>query len=146
MAPCCSCNGCNAVCKRCACVHAGRPCTSCLPLKMHRCGNVLVSRMMSEPASNKMCVNQSCSPAAILHVTRAAVVSHDVASGPAVCVSSQSTSLQLQSSNLPRYDHCSSESVVDATSPSLLSHIDELFIKAYGASLVHSDGGSDSFL
>ena len=44
MAPCCFCNGKNAVCKRCACIRAGRPCISCLPLKFHRCSNILASR------------------------------------------------------------------------------------------------------
>ena len=37
MAVCCSCNGKNAVGKRCAFVRAGRPCTSGLPLKFQRC-------------------------------------------------------------------------------------------------------------
>jgi len=44
MAPCCNCNGKNAVCKRCTCVQAGRPCSTCLPLKMKRCSNTLESR------------------------------------------------------------------------------------------------------
>ena len=44
MAPCFSCNGKNAVCKRCACVRSGRPCISCLPLKFRRCSNILASR------------------------------------------------------------------------------------------------------
>ena len=43
MALCCYCNGKNAVCKRCACVHAEMPCTLCLPLKLHCCGNILAS-------------------------------------------------------------------------------------------------------
>ena len=36
---CCSCNGVNAVCKRCICARNGRLCHSCLPSLNHRCVN-----------------------------------------------------------------------------------------------------------
>ena len=47
--------------------------------------------------------------------------SYDMASGPVVCVPSQPTSSQLQYADLPRYNHCSVESV-DATNPSFPPH------------------------
>ena len=36
---CCSCNGTNAVCKRCSCVKAGKPCFSCQPSRCGKCVN-----------------------------------------------------------------------------------------------------------
>ena len=48
MPSCCSCNGRNAVCKRCVCTQAGTPCSSCLPLKMKCCMNVLTTRQDSQ--------------------------------------------------------------------------------------------------
>ena len=44
MAPCCTCNGKNAACKRCVCVRSGRPCVSCLPLRERCCVNTLQHR------------------------------------------------------------------------------------------------------
>ena len=41
MAPCCTCNGRNVICKQCVCACSGRPCTSCLLLKTDRCINQL---------------------------------------------------------------------------------------------------------
>ena len=41
MVPCCTCNGRNAICKRCVCARSGRPCTSCLSLKTDHCVNQL---------------------------------------------------------------------------------------------------------
>ena len=49
MLPCCSCNGRNAICRRCVCVRAGRPCVSCLPMKLDNCMNLLGSRATSWP-------------------------------------------------------------------------------------------------
>ena len=40
MLSCCSCNGRNAVCKRCVCAHAGRPYSSCLPMTQNNCVNI----------------------------------------------------------------------------------------------------------
>jgi len=40
---CCICNGRNAVCKRCTCARAKKPCSSCLPMKMKKCANTLPS-------------------------------------------------------------------------------------------------------
>ena len=40
MPSCCSCNGRNAVCKRCVCARAGRPCSSCLPMSRNSGVNV----------------------------------------------------------------------------------------------------------
>ena len=48
MPSCCLCNGRNTVCKRCVCVRAGRPCTSCLPMKFSKCVNLLSSRAASQ--------------------------------------------------------------------------------------------------
>jgi len=45
--PCCSCNGQNAVCKRCVCARSGTPCINCLPLKAKNCGNTLLSHVDS---------------------------------------------------------------------------------------------------
>ena len=39
MALCCTCNGRNAIYKRCVCTHSGRPYISCLPLKTDHCVN-----------------------------------------------------------------------------------------------------------
>ena len=39
MALCCTCNGRNAVCKRCICVHNNRHCVSCLPSRSGKCSN-----------------------------------------------------------------------------------------------------------
>ena len=36
---CCSCNGLKRLCKGCACVNAGRPCSNCLPDRTGRCHN-----------------------------------------------------------------------------------------------------------
>ena len=40
MPSCSSCNGRNAVCKRCVCARAGRHCSSCLPMSRNSCVNV----------------------------------------------------------------------------------------------------------
>ena len=36
---CCSCNGLKRLCKGCACVNSGRPCSNCLPDRTGRCHN-----------------------------------------------------------------------------------------------------------
>ena len=51
MAPCCTCNGKSAVCKRCVCVRSGCPCVSCLPLRELRCSNSLQHRQHSSAES-----------------------------------------------------------------------------------------------
>ena len=45
--PCCSCNRRNAVCKRCVCARAKRPCSTCLPTKEKKCSNTLPLRVDS---------------------------------------------------------------------------------------------------
>ena len=49
MACCCSCNGTNAVCRRCTCVRNDRLCNSCLPSLSQRCLNVTVTRQRDSP-------------------------------------------------------------------------------------------------
>ena len=51
MAPCCTCNGRNTICKRSVCVHSGRPCTSCLPLNTNRCVNQVRAGAISTSVS-----------------------------------------------------------------------------------------------
>ena len=51
MVPCCTCNGRNAICKRCVCACSGRPYTSCLLLKTDRCINQLRTGGTSASAS-----------------------------------------------------------------------------------------------
>ena len=48
---CCSCNGPSALCVRCICARAGRPCTSCRPLRDCRCRNQ-PSRRSRVPSSS----------------------------------------------------------------------------------------------
>ena len=42
MIPCCSCNEHNAVCKRCMCAHAKKPCSTHLPIKDNKYVNTLL--------------------------------------------------------------------------------------------------------
>ena len=53
MAPLCTCNGKNAICKRCVCVRSGHPCVSCLPLRERRCINMLQHRQRPPDGSVK---------------------------------------------------------------------------------------------
>ena len=53
MAPCCTCNGVNARCIRCACVRAGQPCVFCRPRSSGKCRNVLSSPKAVASSSNR---------------------------------------------------------------------------------------------
>ena len=67
MLQCCSCNGKNAVCRRCMCAHAGRPCSSCLPMKIRRCVNTGAQGADSQPAmssAGEVCTKKN-NPAAL---------------------------------------------------------------------------------
>ena len=128
MAPCCSCNGQNAVCKQCICVRAGRPCTSCLPLRFHRCSNVLLSNLATFANSSMEGSNRGVDEVGMSHMSN--------------IETNQCPILQSVSSNdFAGYVQCCDAAVVDNNRSSLPSHINELFIKAYGAPLVYSDGG-----
>lgn len=69
-------------------------------------------------------------------MTSATMVDCDATSRPAV---QTFYSLQQHSTGFPRYDGCSNDNVTDITSPSLPFHINELFVKAYGALLINLD-------
>ena len=101
MAPCCSCNGKNAVCKRCACVRAGRPCNSCLLLKFHRCSNILASRAGSAADSGVVSVNRS-SVTGGTHVTDVLSVS----SASVCALDSSSQLVSQQQGDSMGYDSC----------------------------------------
>mgnify|MGYP003484415050 CR=1 FL=1 len=45
MPSCCRCNK-KGVCRGCDCARSGRPCTSCLPLRLGQCSNVSVSSVV----------------------------------------------------------------------------------------------------
>ena len=57
--PCCSCDGKNVVCKRCACACTGTPCQNCLPLQMKCCCNTLSSPDDSQSNSSGVLFNQN---------------------------------------------------------------------------------------
>ena len=131
MAPCCSCNGKNAVCKRCACVRAGRPCISCLPLKFHHCSNILASRTDLVADSDLVGATK---PSVIndgAHMSN--VSSHSLDS---ICTTDIDPSLSpQQADDLTGYDSC--VHTVD-----IPLYIDTLIHKAYGAPFICSVGGS----
>ena len=120
MAPCCSCNGKNAVCKRCACVRAGRPCTSCLPLKFHRCSNSLASRAGLAANSGEVGINEN----------ETSVISDGA----------HVMNLSTRPANDPRTDDLSGY-VSCASNVNVPLYIDKLIHKAYGAPLIQSAGG-----
>ena len=133
MAPCCSCNGKSAVCKRCACVRTGRPCTSCLPLKFHHCSNTLAARADLVAGSDVVGATKSSVINDGAHVSD--VLSH---SQESVCATGIDPSLSPQQvDDLTGYDSC----VCTVDVP---SYTDTLIHKAYGAPLIQSRGGSYS--
>ena len=163
--PCCTCNGRNAVCKRCVCSRAKKPCSTCLPLKDNRCVNTLPLRVNSVIDSSGSCVlpivgdglvKQTKNGLTNAHVNNrqglSAVVSDDLVN------TSRSTGDHVSLSE-PRYDFrhnsssCINESAVgngEALSRGLStvdlqdsrSSLDELMITAYGDKLLYCDGGS----
>ena len=131
MVPCCSCNRKNTVCKRCACVRAGRPCSSCVPLKFHGCSNSLAS--CAGLAVDFGVVGTTGIP---LNSDRAHMM--DVSScSESIPANDSDPSLisQQQADDLTGYDSC-------ACNVDVPLHIDTLIHKAYGTPLIQSVGGS----
>ena len=129
MPSCCSCNGRNAVCRRCVCVRVGRPCTSCLPMKFSKCVNLLSSRAAS----------QSVLPAG-----------RPVPSGGSMA-SDSSAHVSSLSDEAPRFDSCVDLSDNDSACAKTLIEtageqldidptIDGLMRQAYGEPLLFSAG------
>ena len=166
MMPCCTCNGRNAVCKRCVCARAKKPCSTCLPLKDNRCVNTLPLRVNSVIDSSRNCVlpiagdglvKQTKNGLTNAHVNLAAEVT-DRQSLSAVAsdelVNTSGSTGDHVSFPEPRYDFrrnsssCINESAVGngeglstvdlQDSRSLL---DELMIAGYGDKLLYCDGG-----
>ena len=130
MAPCCTCNGKNAVCKRCVCFRSGRPCVSCLPLRECRCVNTLqhcqrpldgfVKKGMRDKSDN---LNGD-------HASDGSVADFDVNTSSQVPTnSSDSNSVSLAADPAPL------DNFVDC---------DSLMRKAYGATLIQSGSCSHS--
>ena len=133
--PCCSCYGWNAACKRCVCVRAGCPCKSCLPLKGNHCNNVLSSRVAASVDFLMMGINKNSSSGVANHV-----ITVTTALSPTLAVNDHNNS---QSPLAPLdCEGSGSISASDSNSPNLPNHNNNLFLKAYGAPLVHSDGGT----
>ena len=123
MPSCCSCNGKNAVCKRCVCARARRPCTSCLPLSSGRCVNSLANRQDSLSSTESLSAVDTLTVHVNLRPT-------DSTADPSCC--DTSASIQVDDSF-----HSSSS----LPSNSDLS-IHDRMNRAYGATLINSDGGS----
>ena len=127
MPSCCSCNGKNAVCKRCVCARARRPCTSCLPLGSGKCINSLANRQSKLSSSD---TSSDVDTSAVRVNLRAS----DSIDNDASCRDS-SASIQVNVS----CDFLHTSSSLSSTSD--LS-IDDLMNQAYGATLINSDGGN----
>ena len=125
MAPCCSCNGRNAVCKRCICVRSGRPCVSCLPLKEKRCSNILRATALTDGNDGVPCTNSN-TPS--LHATAEDDNRFSPSSG-----SLRYSDSVLVESGAGVSDSCNSDVCFDA-----------LMQQAYGAPLVHQQSVSDA--
>ena len=114
---------------------------SCLPLKTNHCKNVLSSRADTSTECVKMGVNKNS-------LTSSGVAPH-VESKVTTVVSPALTGSDRNNSQpsllhcfLERtFYECSSMNISNSDSPVPPGCINELFLKAYGASLVHSDGG-----
>ena len=131
--PCCSCNGKNTVCKHCACVHAGMPCQNCLPLKMKCCCNTLSSHDDSQSDSSRVLSNQNSDldiESVNGHVSL--VAKNDL------CDNDTSSAMYAAP---PSSDRSSTIAQDGDDQPSDTS-LDHMMMKAYGATLLHSDGGS----
>ena len=126
MAPCCTCNGKNAVCKRCVCVRSGRPCVSCLPLREHRCINTLQHRQRLPDGSVKGGVrgNSGDMPLQGGHASVAPIADTDVNASSQVPTNGSDTNCISPAANLSSWDNS-----VDC---------DSLMRKAYGATLIQS--------
>ena len=130
MAPCYSCNGKNAVCKRCVCACSGRPCISRLPLKEKKCANILcaTTKKVGQRGGDTsvVCVNLNQSPPL-------------PAAQDTTVVDSQ---VQVPISSSFRYDESVSNksdiSVCDVFTSERDVCFDELMCKAYGTTLVQS--------
>ena len=136
--PCCSCNGKNAVCKRCSCVRARRPCTTCLPYKDGRCCNTLSTRQVSisnecartlpsVPLSNDGGLVASANPAAVENSTNLNSLPRHADAINTSCLSSRNA--------------ISEEFTIDdPTSKSSWDQFDQLMLRAYGTSPSRSSG------
>ena len=101
MPSCCSCNGHNAVCRRCVCAHNRRPCTLYQPLKLRKCVNLLASRVVSQAnlsSGAAVLSNRDTSSSLSRHVSSEASRNDDN-------FGEQSVSLSVDPT---RYDYCSS--------------------------------------
>ena len=124
------------------CARAGTPCSSCLPLKMKHCMNVLTTRQDSQVDTSR----------------RGGVLfNKNFRDTDASDVGSLSAHVSLPSNDNCRYDVCDvlaptsqPSSIVELAStdaglctsqPSMSSSINVLLTKAYGVSLIQSDGG-----
>ena len=129
MAPCCTCNGKNAVCKRCVCARSGRPCVSCLPLRNGNCtNNGITSRVIctgKEKGVDKVEeVGTNSSPSSE-NVSDASVTWH------VVC------------SDVPPRENVSGTSIVCSDglpTSNIHTYFNSLMLKAYGSTLVNSEG------
>ena len=59
---CCSCNGLKRLCKGCACVNAGRPCSNCLPDRTGRCHNRFGQSHSNESSVPEVVVGSGAAP------------------------------------------------------------------------------------
>ena len=130
MAPCCTCNGKNAVCKRCVCVQSERPCVSYLPLRERRCVNTLQHRQQPLDGFVKKGVHDKSDNLNGDHMSFGSVADFDVNTSSQVPTnSSDSNSVSLAADPTPL------DNFVDC---------DSLMRKAYGATLIQSGSCSHS--
>ena len=163
--PCCSCNGRNAVCKRCVCTRAKKPCSTCLPLKDNKCVNTLPLRVNSVIDSSHYCVlpiagdglvKQTKNGLANAHVNLAAEATNrqglSAVASDELMNASRSNGDHVSLPD-PRYDfRCNSSSCINESTigngeglstvhlQDLRSSLDELMITAYGDKLLYCDG------
>ena len=143
--PCCSCNGHNAVCKRCVCARAKKPCSTCLPMKENKCGNTLplrVDSMMDLSRSNRVLpvmsdglMDHAVNSLTDDHVSLAAVPRSQglpaTTNNGMISTRSSLTDdhVSLAGPNLPAVQEIS------------CSPLDEMMTAAYGDKLLNCDGG-----
>ena len=83
-------------------------------------------------------LNKSPNSAEPSHVTGVSVMESDTTSGYTVQAFSQPVLLQQHASDSPRLDSCNTDNDNNIATSSLPSYINDLFIKVYGAPLIHS--------
>ena len=125
MPSCCSCNGKNAVCKLCISAHARRPCKSCLPLYTGKCVNSLAN------CQERLFLTESLTDVD----TSAVRINLDTTDSiDDVSRRDSTTSIQVNVSNDPS---CTSSTLFSTSD----LFTDNLINRAYGATLINSDGG-----